>query len=81
VDEPKTAHALDAITGTSRLDPDTAALVREVLGRWREMDRRQAMALARNILVKLDGQLTAEQVHALDRNALRSRLEKLLEAA
>jgi uncharacterized RDD family membrane protein YckC len=81
LDEPKAAHSLGlvgALAGSSRLDPDTATLVRDLLDRWREMDARDAATLARSILGKLDSQVDREQLHTLDHRALRARLESLL---
>jgi uncharacterized RDD family membrane protein YckC len=78
LDTPEAAHSLGAMDGTSRLDPDTAALVREVLGRWREMEPAQAATLARNILARLDGQVDEYQLHRLSGPTLRAMLEKLL---
>jgi uncharacterized RDD family membrane protein YckC len=84
LDEPKAAHSLGivgALAGSSRLDPDSAALVRELLDRWREMDAREAANLARNLLRRLDAQLDPAQLHTFDRRALRARLESLLASA
>jgi hypothetical protein len=78
LDEPKVAHSLAAITGSSRLEPDMAALVRDVLDRWREMEPAQAATLACNILVRLDGKVDEYQLHRLSGPTLRAMLENLL---
>ena len=84
LDEPKPAQSLDrlgTLANSSRLDPDTATLVRDLLDRWREMEPSQAMAIARSILVRVDKEFNPEQRQAFDEWALRVRLEKLLAGA
>ena len=81
LDAPQTAHSLDTVgtmASNSRLNPDTAALVRDLLDRWREMDARGAVTLARSILLRVDGELSPVQLEAAGSTALRSRLEGLL---
>jgi uncharacterized RDD family membrane protein YckC len=81
LDEQKASQSL-GVLGTlaqsSLLTPDAAALVRDLLDRWREMEVRQAEALARALLVRLDPQVDAPKVTALDPQALREKLEGLL---
>jgi uncharacterized RDD family membrane protein YckC len=81
VDETKVAQSLGVVGSlaqSSHLTPDAAALVKELLDRWAELEREQGEALARDLLVKLDGRLDRDTVLALDRTALRSHLEALL---
>lgn len=81
LDEEKSARSLGvvgALAQSSRLEPDSAALVRELLDRWTEMEEERAETLARELLVRLDGRLDRAQVTGLDRSALRTRLEGLL---
>ena len=81
LDEEKSARSLGvvgALAQSSRLEPDSAALVRELLDRWTEMEEERAETLARELLARLDGRLDRAQVTGLDRSALRTRLEGLL---
>ncbi len=78
LDEPKGLGHFGKLAGSSRLDPDTAALVQDLLERWEELEPQQADRLARELLAKLDAGLDSAQLAALDQTALRSRLEALL---
>jgi uncharacterized RDD family membrane protein YckC len=81
LDEQKATQSL-GLMGTlaqnSRLAPDAAALVRELLDRWTEMDAGQPEVLARALLVRLDPQLDGLHLKTLDGYALRAKLEGLL---
>jgi uncharacterized RDD family membrane protein YckC len=81
LEEPKAAQSLSlmgALAQAGGLDPDAVALVRSLLDRWREMEPARAVALAREVLGRLDRQLDRVQLQALDAVALRQRLEALL---
>ncbi len=81
LDDPKASRSLGALgklAQSSRLDPDTAALVQDLLDRWSELRDGRGEALARKLLGSLDTGLDPVQLAALDSAALRSRLEALL---
>jgi uncharacterized RDD family membrane protein YckC len=81
LDEQKATRSLGAlgkIAASSRLDPDTAALVQDLLERWTELEPERAEALARELLGKLDPGLDANQLADLKPEALRVRLGALL---
>jgi uncharacterized RDD family membrane protein YckC len=81
LDEPKATQSL-AVVGmlaqSSRLEPDTAALVQDLLDRWAELEEQRSGALARQLLARFDAGLDSASLAALDSTALRSRLEALL---
>jgi uncharacterized RDD family membrane protein YckC len=70
--------AVGALAQSSGLAPDTASLVRDLLDRWTEMEADRTEALARALLARIDARLDPVQVAALDRHALRAKLEGLL---
>ncbi len=81
LDDPKANRSLGTLgklAQTSGLDPDSAALVADLLERWSELRDGQGEALARRLLGTLDKGLDAGQLASLDAPALRSRLEALL---
>jgi uncharacterized RDD family membrane protein YckC len=81
LDESKASRSLGALgklAQSSRLDPDTAALVQDLLERWEELDSVNAETLARALLARLNPEMDTVQLGALDAPALRSRLEALL---
>jgi uncharacterized RDD family membrane protein YckC len=81
LDDPKANQSL-ALVGmaaqNSRLEPDAAALVQDLIDRWAELKEGRRESLARELLARLDAGLDAVQLAALDPVALRSRLEALL---
>jgi uncharacterized RDD family membrane protein YckC len=81
LDDPKANQSL-ALVGmaaqNSRLEPDAAALVQDLIDRWAELKEGRRESLARELLAKLDAGLDPAQLAALDPVALRSRLEALL---
>ena len=81
LDEPKANRSL-ALVGmfaqNTRLDPDAAALVQDLIDRWAELKEGSRESLARELLAKLDAGLDPAQLAALGPAALRSRLEALL---
>jgi len=81
LDDPKANQSL-ALVGmvaqNSRLEPDAAALVQDLIDRWAELKEGRREFLARELLAKLDPGLDLAQLVALDSMALRSRLEALL---
>jgi uncharacterized RDD family membrane protein YckC len=81
LDDPKANQSL-ALVGmvaqNSRLEPDAAALVQDLIDRWAELKEDRRESIARELLAKLDGGLDPAQLAALDPVALRSRLEALL---
>jgi len=81
LDDPKANQSL-ALVGmaaqNSRLGPDAAALVQDLIDRWAELKEGRRESLARELLARLDAGLDAVQLAALDPVALRSRLEALL---
>ena len=81
LDEAKATRSLGllgVLAQSSRLDPDAAAFVQDLLERWTELGEGRGEALARGLLVKLDIGLDPAHLAALDSVALRSRLEALL---
>ncbi len=80
LDEPKAnpLGTLGKLAQSSRLDPATAALVQDLLERWKELEGERAVALARELLTTLDTGLDPTQLERLDETQLRSRLEALL---
>jgi uncharacterized RDD family membrane protein YckC len=81
LDDPKANQSL-ALVGmaaqNSRLEPDAAALVQDLIDRWAELKEGRRESLARGLLAKLDAELDPVQLAALDPVTLRSRLEALL---
>jgi uncharacterized RDD family membrane protein YckC len=81
LDDPKANQSL-ALVGmaaqNSRLEPDAAALVQDLIDRWVELKEGRRESLAREVLAKLDAELDPAQLVTLDPVALRSRLEALL---
>jgi uncharacterized RDD family membrane protein YckC len=81
LDDPKASRSLGTLgklAQSSGLDPDSAALVQDLLERWSELRDGRGEALARKLLGNLDTGLDPAQLAALDSTALRSRLEALL---
>jgi uncharacterized RDD family membrane protein YckC len=81
LDEHKATRSLGAfgrLAESSRLDPDSAALVQDLLERWSELEKGRGEALARELLARLDTGLDKTQLATLDRAGLKSRLEGLL---
>jgi hypothetical protein len=81
LDEPKATRSL-ALVGmlaqNSRLEPDAAALVQDLIDRWAELKEGRRESLARELLARLDAGLDPVQLATLDPAALRARLEALL---
>jgi len=81
LDDPQANRSL-ALVGmaaqSSRLEPDVAALVQDLIDRWEELKADRRESLARELLARLDAGLDPAQLAALDSAALRSRLEALL---
>jgi uncharacterized RDD family membrane protein YckC len=81
LDDPKATQSL-ALVGmvaqSSRLQPDAAALVQDLIDRWPELKEDHRESLARKLLAKLDPGLSPTEVELLDSAGLRSRLEALL---
>lgn len=81
LDDPKASRSLGTLgklAQSSGLDPDSAALVQDLLERWSELRDGRSEALARKLLANLDAGLDPAQLATLDSTALRSRLEALL---
>jgi hypothetical protein len=81
LDDSKTARSLGNVgklAQSSRLEPDTAALVQNLLERWAELDNGRAEQLARELLARLEVGSDPAHLTTLDSAALRSRLEALL---
>ena len=81
LDDSKTARSLGNVgklAQSSRLEPDTAALVQDLLERWTELDNGQAERLARELLARLETGSDPAHLATLDSGVLRSRLEALL---
>lgn len=81
LDDPKANRSLGTLgklAQSSRLDPDTAALVQDLLERWSELRDGRGETLARKLLGSLETGLDPAQLATLDSAALRSRLEALL---
>lgn len=81
LDDPKANRSLGALgklAQTSGLDPDSAALVTDLLERWSELRDGQGEELARRLLGTLDKGLDPAKLASLDAVGLRSRLEALL---
>ena len=81
LDEHKATRSLGAfgrLAESSRLDPDSAALVQDLLERWPELQKGRGEVLARELLARLDTELDKTQLATLDRAGLKSRLEALL---
>lgn len=81
LDDSKTARSLGNVgklAQSSRLEPDTAALVQNLLERWAELDNGRAEKLARELLARLEVGSDPAHLATLDSAALRSRLEALL---
>lgn len=82
LDEPEGGRSLGSVGTLAQralVPPETAALVRDLLDRWNEMEQADAEALAREVIVRIE-RLDPNQVAALDGAALRARLEGLLVA-
>ena len=81
LDDPKANRSL-ALVGmaaqNSRLEPDAAVLVQDLIDRWAELKEGRRDSLARELLAKLDPGRDSAQLATLDPMALRSRLEALL---
>jgi uncharacterized RDD family membrane protein YckC len=81
LDDPKANRSL-ALVGmaaqNSRLEPDAAALVQDLIDRWAELKEGRRDSLARELLARLDPGRDSAQLATLDPVALRSRLEALL---
>jgi uncharacterized RDD family membrane protein YckC len=81
LDDPKTTRSLGNVgklAQSSRLEPDIAALVQDLLERWTELDNGRAERLARELLARLETGVDPGHLAALDAAVLRSRLEALL---
>jgi hypothetical protein len=78
LDEQKPLGHFGKLAETARLDPDTATLVQELLERWDELEPEHARTLARELVARLDPGIDPAKTAALDRAALRSRLEALI---
>jgi uncharacterized RDD family membrane protein YckC len=81
LDDQKATRSLGSLgkmAASSRLDPDTAALVQDLLERWTELEPERAQALARELLGRLDPELDVNQLADFKPEALRSRLGALL---
>jgi uncharacterized RDD family membrane protein YckC len=81
LDDPQANRSL-ALVGmaaqSSRLEPDVAALVQDLIDRWDELKADRRESLARELFARLDAGLDPAQLASLDSAALRSRLEALL---
>lgn len=81
LDEPKATRSL-ALVGmlaqNSRLEPDAAALVQDLIDRWAELKPGRREMLARELLARLDAGMDPVQLATLDPAALLARLEALL---
>jgi uncharacterized RDD family membrane protein YckC len=81
LDDPKATRSL-ALVGmaaqNSRLEPDVATLVQDLIDRWAELKEDRRESLARELLARFDPGRDPVQLATLDPVALRSRLEALL---
>ena len=81
LDEPKATRSL-ALVGmlaqNSRLEPEAAALVQDLIDRWAQLQEGRREPLARELLARLDAGLDPVQLATLDPAALLARLEALL---
>ena len=81
LDDPKANQSL-ALVGmaaqNSRLEPDVATLVQDLIDRWAELKEDRRESLARELLARFDPGRDPVQLATLDPVALRSRLEALL---
>jgi uncharacterized RDD family membrane protein YckC len=81
LDEPKATRSL-ALVGmlaqNSRLEPDAAALVQDLVDRWAELKEGRRESLARELLARLDAGLDPVQLATVEPAALLARLEALL---
>ena len=78
LDEAATAKSLSrlgALLRQSRLSPDTLKLVQDLLDRWRALDKKQRLALARALVTKVEPSRDRAEIAALDARALRTVLE------
>jgi uncharacterized RDD family membrane protein YckC len=81
LDDPKATRSLATLgklAQSSRLEPDTAALVQDLLERWAELETGRRDTLARGLLARLDAELDPARLATLDSMSLHSRLEALL---
>jgi uncharacterized RDD family membrane protein YckC len=81
LDEDKATRSLQLVgmlAQSSRLEPDAAALVQDLIDRWAELKEGRRDSLARELLSRLDTGLDQAQLAALDSPALRARLGALL---
>jgi uncharacterized RDD family membrane protein YckC len=81
LDEPKATQSLAQVgmlAQNSRLEPDAAALVQDLIDRWAELKEGRRESLARELLARLDAGLDPVQLATLDPAALLGRLEALL---
>jgi uncharacterized RDD family membrane protein YckC len=81
LDDPKATRSL-ALVGmaaqNSRLEPDVATLVQDLIDRWAELKEDRRESLARELLARFDPGRDPVHLATLDPVALRSRLEALL---
>lgn len=75
---PQSSGRQGALLRRSHLDPSVARLAQDLLDRWPELEAERRSGLARALLAKLDGQLDAAQLAALEQDALRFRLLAVL---
>jgi uncharacterized RDD family membrane protein YckC len=81
LDEEKASRSLGllgVLAEKSSLDPGTAALVQDLLDRWKELAGGRAEELARELLARLDSASDPAQLASLEPAALRSRLQALI---
>jgi uncharacterized RDD family membrane protein YckC len=81
LDEPKATRSLELVgmlAQNSRLAPDAAALVQDLIDRWAELKERRRESLARELLARLEAGSDPVELATLDAAALLSRLEALL---
>lgn len=66
---------LGSTLGRSALPPETLKLIHDLLDRWRALEKRQRLALARQLLTRIEPQRNAAELAAMDERALRALLE------
>jgi uncharacterized RDD family membrane protein YckC len=75
---PRSLAVVGMLAQNSRLEPDAAALVQDLIDRWKELGEQRRESLARALIAKLDPDPNTGQLATLHSAELLARLEALL---
>jgi uncharacterized RDD family membrane protein YckC len=67
-----------SMTVGGRVDPHTADVVQELLDRWKDLEPSVSSSLARSLLVRIDPQVSPQQLDSMNSHQVRARLAALL---